>query len=407
MTELISLNRKVDKMTRPSFSIKETDSGYRIIVMYKNPETSRMVSKPFVLKMPEKKKQRLGMSLGTMQGIVQRMLSQVTMQDIKERYDKRGLSSLLSHFISKLSRRKVYGHIKKSFENEGVSGHMEKTNDKMLGQLGLALGKKDNTENSEGKDCSLPGGEVGKDLRECVRGDLERISLSLPNKSAFQPEVTGVTYGLIGKSFSGKTHFIVNQLNLLTEEELGMYTAIIFFTESTSAEPLKKLTKEIKSKMIVMDRFCPAVLLAIKKINNDSANMFKFLVIFDDILRLRGPMLTKSILTLRNANISTIISIQYEKLMNPAQRSSLHNMYIFNLRSESWEYMLKGFLFGNFKETIPCLRESFDEVGSKQAKKKLSPCQMAQLLRETLDDYIVHYDQRRDNMNIYKKGFKK
>ena len=39
--------------------------------------------------------------------------------------------------------------------------------------------------------------------------------------------------------------------------------------------------------------------------------------------------------------------------------------------------------------------------------KKLNVGQMGQLLRETLDDYIIYYDQRRDIMTIYNKGFNK
>jgi len=216
-------------------------------------------------------------------------------------------------------------------------------------------------------------------------------SYPLPPKSIFTPESSGVTYGIVGKSFSGKTTFIVKELNKLTVEELRMYNGIIFFTESANADPLKDLSERVKEKMILTDRFCPKILQVLKKLNDSTHNMFKFLVIFDDILQLRGMLLTKSILTLRNSNISTVISIQYEKLMNPAQRSSIHNMYIFNLRTESWEYMLRGFILGNIKEMLPSM------------KQEKSVVKVAQNLRQCMDDYILYYDQRRDEIVLWNK----
>lgn len=224
-----------------------------------------------------------------------------------------------------------------------------------------------------------------------VKRDIESQVEPIPSESIFKPEETGVTYAMIGKSFSGKTTFIVNQLNKLTPDELKAYNAIIFFTESAHALPLKNLDDHVKPKVILIDRFCPKVLLALKKINDHTKNMFKFLVIFDDIIALRGPLLTKCILTLRNSNISTVISIQYEKLLNPAQRSSVHNMFIFNLRSESWEFLLKGFLFGNVKELFRSLSE----------EKHVS--RMAILLRSTMDPFILYYNQREDKISVWNK----
>lgn len=225
-----------------------------------------------------------------------------------------------------------------------------------------------------------------------VRQEIESLATPIPSESIFNPEPTGVTYAMIGKSFSGKTTFIVNELNKLTEQQLKAYNAIIFFTESSHAQPLRDLAPHVKTKTILIDRFCPKVLQALKRVNDATKNQFKFLVIFDDIISLRGPLITKCILTLRNANISTVISIQYEKLLNPAQRSSVHNMFIFNLRSESWEFLLKGFLLGNVKEL---LRKSvYDEK---------SVVRVSQLLRETMDPYILYYNQREDKIALWIK----
>ncbi len=224
-----------------------------------------------------------------------------------------------------------------------------------------------------------------------ICAEIQAASIPIPAGSIFSPEPTGATYAIIGKSFSGKTTFLVNELNKLTRDELRQYNAIVFFTESANAEPLADLSRDVKEKMIMTDRFCPKILQILKKLNDSTHNMFKFLVIFDDIIKLRGEMLTKCILTLRNSNISTVISIQYEKLLNPAQRSSVHNVYIFNLRPPSWEFMLRGYLLGSVKKLIPSLQEE-----------KSVPV-VARKMGECMDDHILYYDQRKDEIFLWQK----
>jgi hypothetical protein len=58
--------------------------------------------------------------------------------------------------------------------------------------------------------------------------------------------------------------------------------------------------------------------------------------------------------------------------------------------------MLKGYLLGNFKELIPALSDKFDG-------KKKSVAQIAQILRECLENYIIYYDQRRDELKVFRK----
>lgn len=339
----------------------------------KNPETARLVKKTFTLKFSEKQKERLGISESMIFGVVLKLLNRIPLEEFQKRSGKQNLSSIIHHHIRKISRRKVYSHLKEEYERNARMNYMSAP--------------------------QLEEEQQIETLSTQTAAAIQRVAQTLPAKSAFSPEETGVTYAIIGKSFSGKTYFIVQELNKLTKEELGKYTAIFFFTESTSAKPLEKLTPAVKKKMIVMDRFCPTILRAVKRLNDGTSNKFKFFIIFDDIIDLRGNLLTKSILTLRNSNISTVISIQYEKLLNPAQRSSLHNIYLFNLRTESWEYMLKGYLLGNFKEKIPSLKDNPNDPKSK----KKTPAQIAQALRECLDDYIIYYDQRRDELTVYHK----
>jgi len=184
--------------------------------------------------------------------------------------------------------------------------------------------------------------------------------------------------------FKSKVDIVILDNHLAT-------TSSFFFTESANAEPLKDISHEVRKKMIMTDRFCPKILQVLKKLNDGTKNMFKFMIIFDDIIDLRGELLTKTILTLRNSNISTVISIQYEKLLNPAQRSSVHNVFIFNLRTPSWDFLLRGFILGNVKELLPSL------------KNEKSVVKVSQTMRDCMDNFILYYDQRTDKTVIWRK----
>ena len=250
---------------------------------------------------------------------------------------------------------------------------------------------------TEEEQTRLVNGAVAREEGQMLRLTSETatymkmLSTPIPPQSIFVPEPTGVTYACIGKSFSGKTTFIVNELNKLTPTELEAYTAIFFFTTSPNAKPLANLSPHVKTKFILVPRFCTKILHALKKINDETNLAFKFLVIFDDILTLRGPLLDSCILTLRNCNISTMISIQYQKLMTPAQRSSVHKMYIFNLKTPDWEFLLKGFLGGDIRDMIPPLSTLRFES------------RMAMILNKVMGKYILYYNQREDEVQIWNK----
>ena len=391
MVDLLKNNQRNEPVTRPTLSIESTEHGYSISIAFKNPETGRIITKKAALRFSDNQKAKLGLTEGMMLGLLQRLVAEIPIEDLRNQ-SKRGMSSMIHHTIRKLSRRKVYGYLKKKYEQEGIRKRCEIENTRALSVAPHASGATAANRGEVDAPCSF---------KEQLDHDIRKVILRQPSSSFFAPEKTGVTHAVIGKSFCGKTHFIVEQLNKLTQSEITGYSAIIFFTESTSAMPLKDIKKSVLKRMIVIDRFCPGVLLAIKKINDGTCNKFNFLVIFDDIIQLRGILLSKSILTLRNSNISTVISIQYEKLLSPAQRSSVHNMYLFNLRAESWEYMLKGYLLGNFKDKLPSLRD--DPTTGKS--KKVST--VAQGLRETMDGTITHYDQRKDCLDIYSIGKEK
>lgn len=213
--------------------------------------------------------------------------------------------------------------------------------------------------------------------------------------SIFTPDPeTATTTVFLAPSFSGKTTLIVEQLNRLSDDDLASYGGIVLCTESIAAEPLKKLEPRVLKKMNIFDCFIPEYVYFMKKTNTLTSNRFRYLVIMDDCLKLRGDTIVSMILTLRNSGVSTAISIQYSKLLTPSQRQSIHDFYLINLRLEDLEYLLTGFVATHARDL---LNDEGDNKAYEYPVKKL-----AEVMRKRLSERrILHYDQRHDKIKIY------
>lgn len=201
------------------------------------------------------------------------------------------------------------------------------------------------------------------------------------SESIFKPEDSAKTTCILGSSFTGKTTLLVRELNKLNPKD---YDRIVLFTESTNSNPLKDLNKKLQVQ--VFDRFCTAIPKLLKDINTETKNKFKFLLILDDVIELKNRTFSKMILTMRNSNISTCVLLQHVKLITPSSRNSLHNYYITGLRIEDWEYMMRAFLASFFRSIL-------NEKGSYG--------KLAERVKEYMTGKVLHYDQRKDEVNFY------
>ena len=89
-----------------------------------------------------------------------------------------------------------------------------------------------------------------------------------------------------------------------------------------------------------------------QKINKENNNDFNFLFILDDIIKInKSQIVSNLILTLRNSNISSIISLQYPKLFSPGCRGNVNNILFFSFNYyEIIETVIKLFLKNKFQE---------------------------------------------------------
>lgn len=380
---------------RPTFYFtidrkKEGNTNYYVTLVFKSPTSGRTLKKVFAILIPSNTKNKAFWNKNVIAGAVLRYFEEVPRIKIMNMKSKRELGNGVYRILKNVTARTRGTEILGEFEAAGkeyLEGGPKKPIPFASKYGGDEKREEKDPENSQENSADSP-------LTTATRSAIESIALPQPSTSVFKPGDTGATYAMIGKSKSGKTTFLVHNLNLLKEDELNQYNAIVYFTKSPNANPLADLDPRIRKRFIMVGRFCPKVLMAMKRINDETDLMFKFLVIFDDILQLRGQLLTECILTLRNSNISTALSIQYEKLMSPAQRASVHNVYIFNLRTEQWEFFLKGFIVGNIKEIVPPLR------GVKRV------WEVAQTMREVMNPFILYYDQVNDKTMFFRKAIK-
>lgn len=201
------------------------------------------------------------------------------------------------------------------------------------------------------------------------------------------------TIATIGRSFSGKTFFIVQELNKLAGKKRDayrpVYDAIFFMSESLDASPLANLDDSLNVKFI--RGYHPKIFQLLKMIQDKSRNAFRFLVILDDIIdekQIRRGTFVKAMCVLRNSHITTCILCQYPKMIPPAVRNSAHHIYYTGLKPEEWKDQLETHLSSHAREAVgninslPILSYEFkDWVGSD----------------------IVHYDQRKDKLHMIQR----
>lgn len=397
-----SVPQGVDHHHLPSFSftLDEKGTNFYVTLVFTSPTTRRKLKKKFAILIPANTKNKDFWTKNVIAGAVLRYFEEVPRIKVLNMKSKRELGNGVYRILKNVTVRSKGKEILSRFEEEGKkylsNPDQPPPSIAFASKYGAGAGA---SEGASEAGPDMGGTKNNQQLNDkgetpltiATRAALTSIAKPQPSTSVFEPTDTGVTYAMIGKSKSGKTTFLVKNLNLLTEKQLSAYNAIIYFTKSPNANPLADVEPRVRSRLLLVGRFCPRLLQTLKRINDETECRFKFLVIFDDILQLRGQLLTECILTLRNSNISTALSIQYEKLMSPAQRASVHNVYIFNLRTEQWEFFLKGFIVGNVKEMLPPLRPV----------KRV--WELAQTMREIMNPFILHYNQVDDETEFYRK----
>lgn len=195
---------------------------------------------------------------------------------------------------------------------------------------------------------------------------IPEIDRKMLDKGVFYvpPNESSKTSMVLGKSKSGKTHFIVDELNKLVNETRNVdgvvrpiFDKILIFTESLNAEPFSRLDKNLP--IIFIKGYIPKLVLLLKKINDETHNKFKWLVLLDDAIgsvsgkSLRGGAFPRQMLTFRNAGISTIVAVQGSTLLEPKSRENAHQIITTGLKIRDQVRSINELLYDEARQLFP------------------------------------------------------
>ena len=171
------------------------------------------------------------------------------------------------------------------------------------------------------------------------------------------------TYGLLGSSKSGKSTVLAYIFNKyyndhspnfekVTDPETNRNKKDKFISCLFSINSHIELYKDFDIKTSYVNKRTLKIIQIEHAINKATDNHYNFFNAFDDVLTVRDKgLLSELVLTYRNSNMSTAISLQHLKLLTPAMRSNINHIFCFKFNSEEIvETIIKVYLRAKFKK---------------------------------------------------------
>lgn len=155
---------------------------------------------------------------------------------------------------------------------------------------------------------------------------------------------TGNTTFLVGSSKQGKSTLLMHIYDTYYAGRKDMISTL--WTGNPHIPLYKGHQRLIVSG--TWDRSSEEVINDQKLIQQKTKNKYEFLNMFDDVINVRNSVLMDNlILTYRNANMSSIVSLQYSNLMSKCCRANVNNICAFGMNTdESIQVIVKTFLSG-------------------------------------------------------------
>lgn len=158
----------------------------------------------------------------------------------------------------------------------------------------------------------------------------------------------GVTFAFIGSSGCGKSTLIrkcfIDQIFTIKAKQDDKKEFLIeIFTESSKSDAFKDMPKNVLVDSKGLDEhninFC-------YHMNEKYDKKYNFLIILDDVLDIQYKNLVKKMfLTMRNTNISSLVSLQYPNLIPKSIRTSVYFTILFYLNTdEGVELAVRGWM---------------------------------------------------------------
>lgn len=219
------------------------------------------------------------------------------------------------------------------------------------------------------KDADDDESPLGSDGKEYYLGDVLRH-----NKKLMQSEDknNGVTMIILGSSGCGKSTMIKK---ILLEEcydgaKKDKDYIVAIHTQSAKSDAFDDLPKTILVDKSGLDE--ESIKLAYQ-MNMHYDKKYNFVYILDDVIHIRyKKQLEQMFLTMRNMNLTSIVSLQYPKLIPPSIRISVYFTFCFCMNNqEGIEQIVRGWLAGylegkNIREKMQSYREWTEGANGKR-----------------------------------------
>lgn len=178
---------------------------------------------------------------------------------------------------------------------------------------------------------------------------LHQVLIEAKEKMQGPEKANGITFAFMGSSGCGKSTVImkvfVDQIfgKKATRQRKDREYIIQIMTQSAKSDAFKELPKDVlvDSKGLDEDNinFC-------YHMNEEYKKKYNFFIMLDDVLDVRyKDLVQRMFLTMRNTNISSLISIQYPKLIPVSIRTSVYfALFFFFNNDEATEQAVRGWL---------------------------------------------------------------
>lgn len=178
---------------------------------------------------------------------------------------------------------------------------------------------------------------------------LHEVLIEAKEKMQGPEKANGITFAFMGSSGCGKSTVImkvfIDQIfgKKATRLRKDREYIIQIMTQSAKSDAFKELPKDVlvDSKGLDEDNinFC-------YHMNENYNKKYNFFVMLDDVLDVRyKDLVQRMFLTMRNTNISSLISIQYPKLIPVSIRTSVYfALFFFFNNDEATEQAVRGWL---------------------------------------------------------------
>ena len=197
---------------------------------------------------------------------------------------------------------------------------------------------------SELRGDSSSSSKKGPDPKAAqLAGIIQEAKMGMQSKK----ENNGVTYALIGSSGCGKSTLI--RKVFLDYLYVGPYAekdyVVTVYTLSKTSDALQHLPKDVLIDGNGVD--VDAINLDYKT-NQEYDKHYNIVNILDDCIHIRHEkMIEQMFLIMRNSNITSVVSLQYGKLIPPSIRTSVYFSFCMRQNSpEAIEVMVRGWVGG-------------------------------------------------------------